>query len=165
MLPNSPMFVVGLWKTSSRVEKDLLPLALDPTSCWAQWKGKFICSFLPISHFRVFLWPHFLWPLVKLRSVSWATGISTVWPPKGRPSKLISHIPSARAPQTCLLQVLQGQGYQSGLQIKKKIEIISQRKLTLSCGYIFGDILWELPPTTVSCPGGPEHNKCLLQNH
>lgn len=66
---------------------------------------------------------------VKPWSMSWTTGSSTVLPPQGRPSKLVSHTPNTRAPQSCLLQVLQGQEYQSGLRVKKKIEMVSQRKI------------------------------------
>lgn len=45
--------------------------------------------------------------------------------------KLISHIPSARAPQPCLLQVLHSLECQHGSQVKKKIKMISQRKISI----------------------------------
>lgn len=46
-------------------------------------------------------------------------------------SKLISHIFNARAPQPCLLQVLHSLECQHGLQVKKKIKMLSQRKISI----------------------------------
>lgn len=53
MLRNSPMTIAVVLEYRRICYHQLL----TPSHAGVQWKGKFICSFLPVSRFRVFLDP------------------------------------------------------------------------------------------------------------